>query len=340
MKKHILTFILISAFAFQMCAQSGKSIRIGYIDMEYILQNVSSYAEANNQLELKAQKWKQELEAKKNDITKLQDALKTEKVLLTKELIEEREEAITFLQTDMAEYQQKRFGPLGDFITQKEVLVKPIQDQIFIAVQDVAERRKYDFIFDKSSDLTMLFAKKNFDISDQVIKIIGRAEKVDQRTKKQIKADDAKEYKEDVEDANPLLAERRKNQTDRQAALDAKKEEKKLAFAQAKAEADARRQQILADREAKKNGTVAKKIVVPTATGKSTETDGDADEAKEAIEKIKADKDAARKAIVEAKQKDFEARKKAIDDRKAKILSDREASKKSRDSIKSSIPKK
>ena len=308
--------------------------------MEYILQNVSSYAEANNQLELKAQKWKQELEAKKNDITKLQDALKTEKVLLTKELIEEREEAITFLQTDMAEYQQKRFGPLGDFITQKEVLVKPIQDQIFIAVQDVAERRKYDFIFDKSSDLTMLFAKKNFDISDQVIKIIGRAEKVDQRTKKQIKADDAKEYKEDVEDANPLLAERRKNQTDRQAALDAKKEEKKLAFAQAKAEADARRQQILADREAKKNGTVAKKIVVPTATGKNTDTDGDADEAKEAIEKIKADKDAARKAIVEAKQKDFEARKKAIDDRKAKTLADREALKKLRDSIKSSIPKK
>ena len=341
MKKHILIYVFIIVSALHISAQSGKSIRIGYIDMEYILQNVSNYAEANNQLELKAQKWKQELEVKKNEITKLKDALKTEKVLLTKELIEEREEAIMFLETEMGEYQQKRFGPLGDFITQKEVLVKPVQDQIFIAVQDVAERRKYDFIFDKSSDLTMLFAKKNFDISDQVIKIIGRAEKVDQRSKKQIKADEAREYKEDVEDTNPLIAERRKNQTARQEVLEAKKEERRAAQIQFKADAEARRTQMMANREAKKNGTVAKQVEVAKKPAAAATTDVmQTDEVQEAIGKVKAQKEAERKAVADSKQKDFEARKKAIDDRKAKTLADREALKKTRDSIKASVPKK
>ena len=99
--------------------------------MEYILEKVPDYAEAKNQLEQKAQKWKQEIEAKKIEIAKLKEALKTEKVLLTKELIEEREEEIKFQETELLDFQQKRFGPNGDLITQKAVLVKPIQDQVF-----------------------------------------------------------------------------------------------------------------------------------------------------------------------------------------------------------------
>jgi Skp family chaperone for outer membrane proteins len=93
MKKYLATLFLLIFLAFQGNSQS-RGIRIGYIDMEYILQNVPDYTEAKNQLEQKAQKWKQEIEAKKVDLAKLKDALKTERVLLTKELIDEREEEI------------------------------------------------------------------------------------------------------------------------------------------------------------------------------------------------------------------------------------------------------
>jgi len=119
--------------------------------MEYILQNVPDYAEAKSQLEQKAQKWKQDIEEKKVEIAKLKDALKTEKALLTKELIEEREEEIKFQETELLDFQQKKFGPDGDLIIQKAVLIKPIQDQVFTAVQDIAEIKKYDYVFDKSS---------------------------------------------------------------------------------------------------------------------------------------------------------------------------------------------
>lgn len=339
MKKNIFGSFLLLLFTLSMVAQSGKTIRIGYIDMEYILQKVSNYTEANNQLEQKAQKWRQDLEAKKNEITKLKESLKIEKVLLTKELIEEREEAIVFLESEMLTYQQNRFGPQGDFMIQKDLLVKPIQDQIFIAVQDVAEKRKYDFILDKSSDLTILFARKNYDISDQVLRIIERADKVEQRTKKQIKADEAREYKEDVEDANPLIAERRKKQTERQDALNAKKEERLLAQAKIKADAEEKRLQIIADREAKKNGVLAKKVE-PKADKSVLAPNESSNTNQDAIDKIKIDKEAARKAIIDAKAKDLEMRKKAIEDKKAKTLAEREALKKTRDSIRANTPKK
>ena len=117
MRKQFLLFlaILLTSFTF---AQT-KGVKIGYIDMEYILQNVPSYTEAKNQLELKAQKWKQEIEVRNNEITKLKEALKAEQVLLTKELITEKQEEITFQEKELLDYNQKRFGPNGDLLIQK-----------------------------------------------------------------------------------------------------------------------------------------------------------------------------------------------------------------------------
>lgn len=186
MKRMLFLLLALGFFATEARSQ-GRGVKIGYIDMEYILQNVPDYAQANNELEQKAQKWKQEIETKKNDINKLKDGLKTERVLLTKELIEEREEEIGFQEKELLDYQQKRFGPTGDLITQKSVLIKPIQDQVFTAAQDIAEAKKYDFVFDKSSDLTMLFAAKKFDISDQVIRTLTRANRREQMSNKQLK---------------------------------------------------------------------------------------------------------------------------------------------------------
>jgi len=126
----------------------------------------------------------QDIEAKKVEIAKLKDALKTESALLTKELIDERQEEIKFQEDELLDFQQKKFGPEGDLIVQKSVLIKPIQDQVFTAVQDIAELKKFDFVFDKSSDLTILFAAKRYDISDQVVRSITRAERRQQLSKK------------------------------------------------------------------------------------------------------------------------------------------------------------
>ena len=321
MKKQFLYVFLTLITSATINAQA-RGTKLGYIDMEYILENVADYGEAKIQLEQKAQKWKSEIETKKIEINKLKDALKAEKVLLTKELIEEREAEIAFLENENLEYQQKRFGANGDLITQKSVLVKPIQDQVFTAVQDIAERLKYDFIFDKTSDLTMLFAAKRFDISEQVLKMLNRTDKREQLTKKQQKELEAKESKEDAIDDNPALAERQKLLDDKKAAREKLLEDRRLLQEQKKKEFDDKRKQILEDREAKKNGTM------PTNANK-------VDAAAEDAEARKQNFEDAKQKQADAKAKTLEDRRKVIEDRKIELEAKRQQTLEEREAKKS-----
>jgi len=316
MRKHFVMVIVILTVSITVKAQT-RGVKIGYIDMEYILQNVPDYKNSVDQLEQKAQKWKLDIDSKKNDITKLKEALKIERVLLTKELIEEREEEITFQETELLDYQNKRFGPNGDLIIQKGLLTQPIQDQVFTAAQDIAVSKKYDFIFDKSSDLTMLFAAKRYDISDQVVRVISRSTQRGQLNKKQLKAEEIKEANEDIVDQNPNLVQRQKALDEKKIARDQLIESRKLAAEEKKKAFEDKRLQMLADKE-------AKRTVVPTTALKE---DKGAVADKLSAEKTKTTVDStaikARQKTADERTKTLEARKKAAEDKKNKILSDR-----------------
>jgi Skp family chaperone for outer membrane proteins len=305
-----------------------RGTKIGYIDMEYILQNVTDYTEAKSQLDQKAQKWKQEIEVKKVEVNKLKDALKAEKALLTKQLIDERETEIKFLEGEIIDYQQKRFGPNGDLIQQKLVLAKPIQDQVFTAIQDIAEAKKYDFIFDKSSDLTMLFTAKRFDISEQVLRVLNRTEKREQLTKKQLKDQETKESKEDAVDENPVLADRKKALDDKKAARDQVIADRKLLQEQKKKEFEDRRNQLLSEREAKKNGTVSASSKPEETKTTAVANDSAKLASKKAIEDAKIKQAEERASVLEQRKKVIEDRKKALEEKKKKILEEREELKK------------
>jgi Skp family chaperone for outer membrane proteins len=326
MRKHFLIPFLALIVVNTIHSQT-RGTKVGYIDMEYILQNVPNYAEATVQLEQKAQKWKQEIETKKIEINKIKEALTAEKPLLTKGLIEERELEIKFLENEMLDFQQKRFGANGDLIMQKSVLVKPIQDQVFTAVQDIAEAKKYDFIFDKSSDLTMLFAAKRFDISDQVLRVLNRAEKREQLTKKQVAAEEAKENREDAIEDNPLLSERQKILDEKKAARDSIIADRKLAQEKKKADFEERRQKMLSDREDKKNGTVS----ASTKKEETKESTSKAEAAKSAADEAKQEQLDARAKALEDRKKVIEDRKKALEERRTKALQERDSIKKARE---------
>ena len=326
MKKYIVSLLIMMTISTVVHAQS-RGVKIGYIDMEYILQNVPDYNEAKNQLEQKAQKWKQEIETKKNEVSRLKDLLANERVLLTKELLEEREEEIAFQEKELLDYQEKRFGPKGDLTIQKAVLAQPVQDQVFNAAQDIAEAKKYDFIFDKTSDLTMLFAAKRYDISDQVIRVITRSNKRKEGlSKKELKAEEKKEALENMDDETPALAERNKKLAERKAARDKLIADKKVA-------AEERKQQALALKEAKKNGTKVpvkpeiKRIGKDSISGKKDTlklTDTPSKKEIDSTAIINKQKTAEERAKV------ITDRKKALEDKKKKILEDREAAKKAK----------
>lgn len=182
-KSYFFIFLfLTSTFIF-----GQRGIKIGYIDTEYILENLPEYNQISKRLEEKAGDWKKEIEERSRKIDQKKESLKSERILLTSEMIEEIEEEILIDEEELSEYQQKRFGPRGDLIIQKQQLIQPIQDQIFNAIRELAKSRNYDFIFDKSADIVMLYSDKRYDVSDQILRTISRAnnrKKVDSRKDK------------------------------------------------------------------------------------------------------------------------------------------------------------
>ncbi|MBP2832480.1 OmpH family outer membrane protein [Aquimarina sp. U1-2] len=228
--KGLLFVVTISLLCLTSTIQAQKGIRIGYIDMDYILENVAEYNEASADLEKKVQKWKVEIEAELKNVDEMRKDLNNERVLLTKELIEEREEDIFFKEKEILEYQQKRFGPNGDLFLQKRRLVQPVQDQVFVAVQEIAKNKRYDFIFDKSADIVMLYSADRYDISDQVLMRLNRASKRKQLT--------TKKEKKSLERAEQRNAEQEKEISDRERATQQRMTERERLLEERKAERD------------------------------------------------------------------------------------------------------
>ena len=254
-KTKVLLVVSVIFMTIQGFAQRG--VRMAYVDMEYILQNVDEYREATEQLENKVQRWKVEVEQKQSVVEQMKKDLMAEKVLLTPELIAEREEEIQILEREMIEYQQDRFGPQGDLVLQKRRLIQPIQDQVFNEVQKIGTNKKYDFIFDKSADVVMLYSEKRHDISDLVLRGIARTRKISKPTKKSDNRSRLDYFEgEEEEVISEALQERldkatQAAETREKSAADAKAEQLKLREERKKAYEE-RRKKLLEEREAKK----------------------------------------------------------------------------------------
>lgn len=239
MTKKVL--FLITSLFFTSIIFAQKAQRIAYIDMQYILENVPDYTQAESQLSTKVKQWQKKVEKKQSEIAVLKTDLSNEKALLTKSLIEEREEDIAIKVEELHKLQNKYFGTDGDLYKLRKQLVKPVQDQVYNSIQEIATRRKYDFVLDKSSDLIMLYSNDKYDISDMVIKSITRderqkdvAEKKESRKEKQKAKQDKKntpnasaiEKKKEREDKKKLMQEKiEKQKAERKAARDKKKKE-------------------------------------------------------------------------------------------------------------------
>lgn len=241
-------FLILAVFMIGLGPQllAQKPNRIAYIDMEYILENVPEYQEASAQLDQRVLQWKNELEQDQKRIEDMKLALEQERALLTKELIEEREANINFEASKVAEIQQKRFGTNGDFIIQKKKLIQPIQDQVFNAIQEIGEQRNYDFIFDRTSNVGMVFSAERHNISDQVLRTITRASGRQQLNSKDEIAQMEKEENRSVEEDAEIA--------EKQQAVNSAKNERKAILEQRKAEKDslrAERQKAFEERRAK-----------------------------------------------------------------------------------------
>lgn len=169
MKRLWLAFAVVLLTAFSVQAQ-----RFAYVDTEYILSKIPEYKQAQTDLDAIASQWKQEIENKYAEIDRLYQKFQAEQYLMDEQTKRRKEEEIIQKEKEVKDYQKQKFGYEGELFEKRQELVKPIQDQVYNAIKDMAESRNYDFIFDKaSSGSSMLFASPRYDKSEDILKELG-----------------------------------------------------------------------------------------------------------------------------------------------------------------------
>ena len=168
MKRIVFIFILILLFATPCLAQ-----RFAFVDSEYILKHMPEYASAKRQIDALSAQWQKEVDGRYQEIDRLYKAYQADEVLLTADMKKRREAEIADKERTAKEFQTTKFGPGGELEQKSTALIKPIQDKIAKAVQAEAESENLDMIFDKNSEVLMLYANPRYDKSKEVIIRLG-----------------------------------------------------------------------------------------------------------------------------------------------------------------------
>lgn len=168
MKKIVLTLAIVFAVAIVSNAQ-----KYGFIDSEYIMENIPAFTAAQEQLDQLSSQYQKELESMHAEIEQMYQDFQAESVLLSEDMKRKREDVIISKEKDYKQLQRKYFGPSGDLFKKRQGLVKPIQDDIFNAVQEIATDGSYAVIFDKAGGTTLFYTNPRYDLSDQVLQKLG-----------------------------------------------------------------------------------------------------------------------------------------------------------------------
>lgn len=178
MKKTLLITAIICTLGFGASAQ-----KFAYVNTDYILANIPEYTDAQTQLDELSIQWQKEIEVKFAEIDKMYKNFQNEAVLLPDDMKKKREEDIIKKEKEAKDLQKKRFGKDGDLFKKRQELVKPIQDKVFNAIEDISTAENYAVVFDKSSNATLIYTNPKYDISEQILDKLGYTYKPQQTTK-------------------------------------------------------------------------------------------------------------------------------------------------------------
>ena len=167
------TIILLITFVLSCGTGFAKDMSVVYIDMQYILKNLPQYEQANEQLTMLSKRWQKEIDAAQQEARVMASNYQTEQIFLSEALRTEREQEIVKKEQEVLELKRKYFGQEGELYKKREALIKPIQDEIYNAIQDLANEKRIDIIKDRSADPALIYMSSKLDYSDQVLRKLG-----------------------------------------------------------------------------------------------------------------------------------------------------------------------
>ncbi|MGZ3945162.1 MAG: OmpH family outer membrane protein [Mucilaginibacter sp.] len=166
--KKIILLIFLTFTGFSTFAQ-----RWAFVDSDYILKHIPEYAAAQKQMAALSDQWQKEVDAKSQEIERMYKAYDADKILMTADMKKRREAEIADKEKEVKDFQRQKFGPDGELAKKSDALIKPVQDKLMKAIQAVAQSEDYDMIFDKNSEVLMLYANPRYNKSDDVITKLG-----------------------------------------------------------------------------------------------------------------------------------------------------------------------
>ncbi len=164
MKKSIILSILLITSSI-----SFAQLKIGYIDSDTIMDNLPDVQDSRQKLDALIQEWQTELNKLEGEWKIKYDDYEKRKLIMTDQTRAETEAALVQLENQIAQYREKKFGTNGELFQKQDELMKPVQNKIFGALKEIAEKEDYDFVFDRSGDIMILFAKEKYDLTARVL---------------------------------------------------------------------------------------------------------------------------------------------------------------------------
>ncbi len=171
MKKILLSILFLATLALGMTF--AKDQPVAYIDMQYILKNLPQYEQANEQLTMLSKRWQKEVDAAQQEARVMATNYQTEQIFLSETMRAQREEEIVQKEQEVLELKRKYFGQEGELYKKREALIRPIQDEIYTAIQELANEKKIEVVKDRSADPALIYMSSKLDISDQVLQKLG-----------------------------------------------------------------------------------------------------------------------------------------------------------------------
>ena len=172
MKKTIFILSLLIIFSSSIPAQ----LKIGYVDSDSIMDNLTDVQDARQKLDVMIRDWQSEIRGLESEYKKKKDDLDKRNLIMTDQTRTEAQKELTELENKISTFRDQKFGSNGELFQKQDELMKPVQNRVFNAIQEIAAEEDLDFIFDRSGDIMLLYAKPDYDITALVLEKLKREE--------------------------------------------------------------------------------------------------------------------------------------------------------------------
>ncbi len=171
-KPSIKYFLLISCFALLAAASAQSQTKVGYIDSKKLIDNMQDAKDAKVRLEGQVNDWQKELTVLQDSLKKYKDDYEKKKLILTDQMKIDMEKNISTIENSIVNFKQQKFGESGEYYQKQTEYMKPVYDKLFKAIEIVAKRDDFDYVFDRSSQIMLLYVNEKYDLTPKVQRVL------------------------------------------------------------------------------------------------------------------------------------------------------------------------